>query len=861
MSQLIATREALERFEAELPVAGAKADRLRRLAAGVRAMADQALADGRASGPPTAWLDHDLAVIVSEGLEHRATRAATRDLFLGVRRRLARALASDASDLTCALALARGATTALEDERIGDDVDAVVGTLGHEGAGPSLIGAAVQLVVAAGETRKGVAAGRALAAAAGVREAMERVATRLPAHPDVALDRARLAVLDARRRSGEERLKALEGAHAHISDHERRFGPSRAARDLLARVLELRARSGAPVSDVRRDCLALLDARARDGSLGPRAAERLVKAVERAGALDRDTAAAVLERLEPLAADHPERWRGAIGRALAKSGDEGAVVTHWERALADDPSDREAARGLGDRLLRNLRAGLDAPFDSAVLERVLEALPHGSLARWSAADAVRVLEHVQRTFGVGRALELLEERFADNRELAKHAPLWERGLALASEAGDPAGLETLARKAIKASGLPAARLALAEALLSAGRRLDEADDVLRPLYDAKGDLAARAHALRRRLSKDPGFRSAKRDALVAFEERVGVGSGRKLKLRILHTTASYALAEVASHQAPDVYGHKYLRVMVRADDLPKGVGPAHLRKGDKLDAPIRGVDGDPHKDRDTLRLYWIADSRALRLVRSPAELEERLDEEERRFGIGGSEPLPLRVGRQGRRKALRAHVLSRKQGPEFSATARISADQLPEGVDSKALGRGRRFLGVVERERGTEDGPGLRHYHVVGSLSAPKESEAKPKAVANEEATKAEPKEAEAQPKPDKEAAKAEPDKAEAKPEPEAAEAKPEPKKADAKTEPDKEAPKAEPEDAEAKPEPDKEAAEADAEPEPRTADQHEPKPDPKGADQPEPEPKAEPEPETTTEAPTEDTTAEEASS
>ena len=112
MGNVAATREALDRFIAETPGGSVAADRLSRIAHATRALYDQALSAREAD---TAWADHNLAIIISEGLDDNGVRAAATSLFLGVRRRLAAALEHDPDDLTPALALALGAAHNVDD--------------------------------------------------------------------------------------------------------------------------------------------------------------------------------------------------------------------------------------------------------------------------------------------------------------------------------------------------------------------------------------------------------------------------------------------------------------------------------------------------------------------------------------------------------------------------------------------------------------------------------------------------------------------------------------------------------------------------------------------------------------------------
>lgn len=711
MGNLIAAREAVQRYAAELPAAGLLPDRLRRIAEATLALIEQSLGDPQAVAP---WADHNLAVLVATGLTEEATRGATVGLFHGVRRRLADALVADPDDLALALALARGAAELSGDGRVAADIVLVARALGRDAAGPQLVAAAVSLAVSGGASKQNdvVAAARQVAAAA--RNAIERLGGRLPHHPDLPLDLAALELLDAEVAEGAERAGHLDSAHGHLGDHEARFGTTTAARHLRGQVLALRARAGGAPEDIRRDALTLLETGARERTLHAGEATRLVRAIERAGGMDAKTAGQLLPLVEAAAGDQREPWREVLGSLLQRTGDESALRELWEQTLLDGKKNAEAARGLAQMLIRNLRGGLAPPFDNAVLDKVLDNVPYTSMARWSASDVQAVLELVKTAFGVSRAATFTRERLLATRDLKSKAGLWRIAVELADASGDEAAtLETL-RGAIRHANVPQARLRLATTLLDAGTGLQEADNVLRPLLDKKGDDGAQAHALKNRLDKHPQMRGERRSGLIRFEEQIGVGSPKPFKLRVLHTTPDYVLLEAADHKAPEGYEHRHLRTMVRGNDIPGGVKTYELRKGDIVHAPLRGQDAAG--DRDGLRVYWVADTAAIRLELSPATLRTRLDDEERTFGIGESNPLAMKVAWDGRRSRLTARIFAASGSGEFHARAVVVEEQLPEGVAPKKLGRGRRMWGLVGRVY-DEGNQHERRYQVIGKLS------------------------------------------------------------------------------------------------------------------------------------------------
>ncbi len=198
MSHEAATREALARYIDETPNGGVLADQLARTARATLSLYDQAITT---PGTRTTWADHNLAVIVSAGLDDPALKACATTLFRGTRRRLAAALEAEPDDLAPATALALGAATSIDDPRLVEDIGLVAGAVTKTHAGPRLIRAAVTMVVEALETKDAGIRKASFTALSAVQESAERLAGRLPNHPDIFLDRARLAL---HRSHGEE---------------------------------------------------------------------------------------------------------------------------------------------------------------------------------------------------------------------------------------------------------------------------------------------------------------------------------------------------------------------------------------------------------------------------------------------------------------------------------------------------------------------------------------------------------------------------------------------------------------------------------------------------------------------------------
>lgn len=724
----LAAREAVARFASELPAA-ARTERIARLAETTRQLFDQALAEADPTSPAAktslAWADHDLAVLLADALPDPQLEAAARALYLGVRRRLADALSREPHDLAPALALAHGVDAMLgspsretrDDARLADDLAALGQSLSSPHAGARLINAAVSAVVHASQSRdKGLQAAADQAAPL-VKAAVDRAARRLPHHPLLLLDRVRLSLIAARQADPAGRKAFIAEARGLLDDHQKTFGPSSAQRDVQALLVGVASREEAP-ADLARDVVRLVELDVKERSVDPRRALRLVRTLSRAHALEAETAKALMRLLgikdtDPVDDPAMNELRSLL---FSATGDERSLVSLHEQELTQNPNDQQAAKSLFARLLKNLRDDLPSPYSSVTLDLIMNAVPFQALAGLSADDVDAILTVLRATFGTQRALSFARTKLTVARELKGKDFVWKRALALADEVGDDEARLDIARRALRegsAKHLPEARLMLAKALIARGEDLDEADDALKPLTSERGPLAAEAQQLKAKIKADPRYRSARLAALIAFEEQLGIGTARQHPLKVVFTSPGYLLAEVVEKPAPEFYDHRHLRVMIRAEDLPNGVKPTQLQKGDGLEAPIRGQDANPERDKEGLRIYWVADPRRIVVTTDLKAQEAKEKEEETAFGIGSGRPLPLRIAWDGRKKRLIARLYDDKN-QEFRARPRVEADNLPDGFEPPQCGsRGKRFLGAVERFDGG--------YRVVGKteLAAP----------------------------------------------------------------------------------------------------------------------------------------------
>jgi hypothetical protein len=740
----VAAREALDRFISTVP-AGLAADATLRTAATVRALFAAAV-DERVQDPPSAgWADHNLAVLLVRALGPDmpdALREPAAELFFGVRRRLLAALAHDADDLAPALALAVGDRVLLDKpqlrfhERLAEDFAAIAAALGRPHAGHRLAHAALTTLLAAAHHRDEAIARASAPLVTPVRTAIDRLGARMPDHPDLALDRIRLLFLETRQHDeATPALGALSTARGLLDDFGRRFGLAAAQRDLWAELVAERARLGLGGPDLRTEAVRLLEIEVRERLHTPERTRRLLKALRKARVLD---AALARELTTLLGLEHgaAERWDEVRALLLDALGDEKALLQIAERTLAADPHHGPSAKRLFERWLANVRQGLAAPFDSTIADRVLDATPAASLARLSTDELTALTTATAELFGHERAFRFVVRRVLETREQRGRNEVWLAALGLAQRTGTPTSTLELGR-IIRGDKVPAeVRLEAARAFIDANEDAEVADELLRGLRGAKGPIGREVQTLTARLRSDPRLRDAHRRTLVAFEERIGVGSGKLLKMRVIYTSPAYALAEIIADGVPDCYEHKYLRTMVRDEELPEGTKAADLKKGDLLEGAVRGQDA--HRDHDKgagLRVYWLVDkvrvssapSRAepaapkavetvaVETTESAAPAAPAVDprELEAHFGIGGETPVEMRLAWDGRRKRIIVRLLD-SAGEKFPAPVRCTTELLPEGFEPRRLGqRGKRFLGRIEAFD-----EGDKHlYRVVGPLT------------------------------------------------------------------------------------------------------------------------------------------------
>ncbi len=734
----LATREALDRFISALPAGHA---RLRDIATTTRALFAAAV-DERGDAPPSApFADHNLGLLVADALTEVPGDAGV-ELHFAVRRRLAGALARDPDDLSPALALARGASECIDRpqlrfaDRLAEDLAAVASALGRPHAGPRLAMAALDATLRAARHRDAAVAAAAAPMITPVRDAIARLSSALPNHPDLLVARARLHLVEAGLADDPAAaLPALSAARGLLEDFTRRYGLANVQRDLLAELIAERARLRLGGADVRDEAVALLTLDVQEALATPTRTRRVVRSLSKVRALDAATARELLALLglDTKEAARESAWDEVRALLLEALGDDKALLQLAETTLAKDPKHGPSARRLFERWLANIRRDLPAPFSAETADRVLSALPPAALARLGSDELAGTARAIARLFDSHRAFRFIIDAALDVRELRGRDTTWTLALSLAEAVGADIALAELGAK-VGDDKVPAAvRLAGARGLVETGGDAALADRLLRGLKGLKGSEGKEVQALQARLRSDPALREAQREQLVAFEEKVGVGSGKPLELKVIYTSPSYALAELRGEQAPDCYDHRYLRTMLRDDDLPEGTAAKDLQKGDRVVAPLRGQDANQREDKGGLRVYWVSDRSRVAVERQAegtaraeksdtkaaptgaAEKEDQVDPRtlEAHFGVGGEAPLEIRVEWDHRKKRLQGRLFDAER-QRFPAIIRIAAESLPEGLEPQRLGRkGKRFLGLVV----AVDEGGRRFYRVEGPLT------------------------------------------------------------------------------------------------------------------------------------------------
>jgi hypothetical protein len=553
-----------------------------------------------------------------------------------------------------------------------------------------------------------------------------------PFQEPVARARVELLLLRVRRGDGAARDEAYRSVRTAIAEYEERFGRT-AALDAL----ELRAASerlagdGQPpraVADLARARLLEL---APDPALPTDVMLEVYGALDRAGVLSEADHAALADAVQSRQGAAPDGEDAALRRArvaaLEKAGDADALFAEALSDLQRNPKDRAAAGRIVGRLLDDLRKKAPIPdVPPELLRAAAHEAPRAMLSEWKAKDVALWLGHVQAALGAEVAAEHAHRDLLAVGPLRKQADVVAQTLALLRAAGRLDDAVATARRGWENDGHAEARLSYAELLLERGESLAEAEAALKPILQADGKVGTDARKLRDALAKHPEYEESKRAELRAFEDKVGIGTNKRHRLRVLFTGDGFALAELADHVAPAAYDNRHLRVMIRRADLPSMLDVSQLQKGQELFGPVRGE--DDRKGKGVLRVYWIADGATADPGWSDEEKEKRARSLEERFRIGTGASLALEVTRLGMKTGAFWVTIDPPAPGEapFPADIKVPASELPQGTALKSLAKGARIYAPVDAFDDTRRGPGERRYKVRGPVEVAQSAEDAP---------------------------------------------------------------------------------------------------------------------------------------
>jgi hypothetical protein len=683
----------------------------------------------RGGAPLTPYFAHNAAALLVQLIELEAPAEVTVALGRAARPTLEAAFEADPNDLALLLALLHDAllnTPAAHAQKL---LDRGKEALALPFAGDRLLATHARLVAhlcQARDTKLRAAASRYLEDALAE---LARYRSRQPNNEVVARTRIELLGLRVARLSGTSRDEAFREARTALHDYETRFGrtPELERLELRALVDRIVGEEKAPQAAVRDARERLLEG-ARPGGTSATELLHAFRALDRAQALSeadyRAFAEGLGQRIEGMPDAQAEPLRRARRRALSAAGDAAALLALAVDELQRNPRDRASAAEIAEHLLDAKRRQAPLPdVAPEVLRTAVQQLPATLLSSFGEEDALRWLELVEERLGAELACEHAVRGLLGTKELKRHAPLFARTAALQEQLGRRDDALATLEDAFKNNGHLDFRFEFAERLLHLGARLAEADAALKPLMASDPERAAKARGLRERIANHPEFLASRKQELLTFEERAGVGGRTPQRLRVVHQGDGFVLADMVDHRAPQAYGQPHLRVMIKRTDLPSYLDVSELKKGQDLFAPVVGEDEKPGKARSNLRVYWIAEGHQADPGWSDAEKEKRAAELEARFRLGTGASIPLRIVRVAA-KAGSFWVRPEAAGPGggFPGEIRAGAGDLPAGWKLDKLTAGMLVYAPVLSEKVSEKAPGERRFRVRGPVEIDEKS-------------------------------------------------------------------------------------------------------------------------------------------
>lgn len=690
--------------------------RTRALGSDLRELAGELAAELAAAergATPDSYLAHNLGALAASLESDPASAGLGEALATSAAGFLARSLAADGDDLVLAHALALSRAP-LDDE----GVARLVGALERPHAGDRLT-VAVARALAARDGGRGRTSsdGKATEAVLGK---LDAILAREPERETLA--EARLELLVGQARAGQR--SALERIGPLLEDAERTFGGS-PERDLLRlevagiRAAEREGRFGH--RDVN-DALTLAEAVASGPlqGMGGRDPIGLLGALQR-GLLRRkllsgDVARRLAGAWHTLENRRPDSAEARAGRqeALEHTGDVGVLLDHHVELVRSGQATADSRTFLARTWFGRLNAGEPSGLPTEVEAWLLESITPDAAKSLHPEAALLLLRNVAADHGPELAGRLGADALLKVKSLARAPELVVAVVQTLADAGDPERALDVGHRGLEHAGSSTLRLSLAKIHMGAGIRFAEAEPLLRAVAADGGPLAHEARALRDEVVQSAEFEASRRDAMIEVEKRLGVGSKKPIRARVLHGSDKFVLAELPGGRAPAFYPHWYLRVMVRDQDLPDGVNVASLTKGTELAVPVRGED-DYKSDR--VRVYWVDGGKATVIARAPSEaaqaapaepatpsggrrrgggeesqpdeaVEAPTPELEAAFNIGAEAPARVRIDQYAKRSQLlfgRVLPPDGSDGDVFPVRVGIKVRFIPEGTQLAEL--------------------------------------------------------------------------------------------------------------------------------------------------------------------------------
>jgi hypothetical protein len=657
------------------PTASAKLAALRRslstfanadgLDSAQRELAYDLLADleAVASGAPeNPYLVHNLAVLVVRGFDDAAGVEHAADVAASALHLLQKGLTSDPDDLTAALAIALHGQRSKLDQSV---IEQLLDSTGLPHAGDRLPAATADALAA----QAGNVDGQWLASAAG------RVATRLdavlakePERESAATARLRLLLLAADTPVASDRNNTHQRLWTLLEDADRMFGPD-AERDLLrirAAAHQIRDRESQIARKAVSKALRTAVRHAQGATADADSIVALHGALQRRRWLKGDNAKAIGDALEAVAKRFPNdpAVLSALTDTLRATGDTDSLLEHHSDLVRRGTATDVSRDVLAKQWVKTIETGAPSGLSAEVEAWIAESFPTDVAKTLTESVGLLLMEAVSSTVGPDAAGRLAERVLLRQKQLASSKSLVVRAVQLLADAGEPERALKVGHKHLGQAGGSDLRLTLAKIHLGAGIDVGEADSVLKPLASTSGPIAAEAAALREQLHNHPDFQASLHRALLSVEARVGVGTDRAVRCRVIFPSDRYALAEMPASPAPSFYQHRYLRLMVNQKDLPDGLKVADLKKGFEFTTQIIGENDDRG---DRIRVYWInggpilplaAKAKPERMATPKAERTERPPIEaptagqEAAFNVGTDQPVTVTIDRLLSRSGL-----------------------------------------------------------------------------------------------------------------------------------------------------------------------------------------------------------------